>query len=412
MEELNGTIVEDIAELTEEMNTSCFTNPSFNVFQNTTDDLILASSMAATVFNVMVIFCAFKLFRRSGDTMHLFIINMTVGDLILTVFCHPNELLIRKHDFLHQRELCGIVHYFNWLGLAVSGLSLTMLNIDKLIYFRWPLAYDRAMSKQRAAGFCLAIWLISIGFISYCWIDGVVFIDDQCFLQMNREKNFHYETFLLLFCVLPCLSSMIVSVYLFQLTRQKRSATIVGGSVTETHAFRKKIKSLVFIFATTAWTSFSLLPYRVMNLARLHVFSWNQLNCVQKNVVNWLAWVLLYLLTLNPIINPVITALIYAPYRLTIKKFLVNIPIGQSRPLYPYREANFSDGSNTRRSGAGRSSSADHELSTLRQSSTEVVRMSVSEPPWTPTKTDNVEITFHLDRPRSLASYPDSTNSR
>lgn len=52
--------------------------------------MLLAASMAATVFNVMVIFCAIKLFKRSGDTMHLFILNMTVGDLVLT-----SELKIR-----------------------------------------------------------------------------------------------------------------------------------------------------------------------------------------------------------------------------------------------------------------------------------------------------------------------------
>lgn len=46
--------------------------------------MLLAASMAATVFNVMVTFCAAKLFRKSGDTMHLFIISMTLGDLLLT----------------------------------------------------------------------------------------------------------------------------------------------------------------------------------------------------------------------------------------------------------------------------------------------------------------------------------------
>ncbi|GMT05220.1 hypothetical protein PENTCL1PPCAC_27394, partial [Pristionchus entomophagus] len=86
--------------------TQCYEDPSFTIFQYTTDDLLLAASMASTVFNVLVIFCAVKLFKRSGDTMHLFILNMTVGDLILTVFCHPNELLIRKHTFLQKVELC------------------------------------------------------------------------------------------------------------------------------------------------------------------------------------------------------------------------------------------------------------------------------------------------------------------
>ncbi|VDL69286.1 unnamed protein product [Nippostrongylus brasiliensis] len=289
--------------------------------------------MAATVFNVMVIFCAVKLFKRSGDTMHLFILNMTIGDLILTVFCHPNELLIRKHDFLQQIHLCAVVHYFNWIGLAVSGLSLTMLNIDKLIYFRWPLNYDRSMSKRRAALFCLLIWGVSVGFISYCWLFNIVYIHSfDCSLQMSPGRKFYYEIFLILFCVLPVTSSLIVSIYLFNLTRQKRNS----GSGGDTSAFKNKVKSLVFIFATTAWTSCSLLPYRIMNLARIHLFTWSELSCEGKQLMNWIAWILIYLLTMNPIINPLITSLIYAPYRMTIKKFLVNIPVG-NRPFYNYQ---------------------------------------------------------------------------
>uniref|UniRef100_A0A1I7X407 G_PROTEIN_RECEP_F1_2 domain-containing protein n=1 Tax=Heterorhabditis bacteriophora TaxID=37862 RepID=A0A1I7X407_HETBA len=329
----------------------CYNDHAFMIFMYTTDDLLLAASMAATVFNVMVIFCAVKLFKRSGDTMHLFILNMTIGDLILTVFCHPNELLIRKHDFLQQIHLCAVVHYFNWIGLAVSGLSLTMLNIDKLIYFRWPLNYDRSMSKRRAALFCLLIWGVSVGY-------------------MSPGKKFYYEIFLILFCVLPVTSSLIVSIYLFNLTRQKRNSASGGDSsafknkssgdreiclqpwewtamrvpLEVTEDLSNRVKSLVFIFATTAWTSCSLLPYRIMNLARIHLFTWSELTCEGKQMMNWVAWILIYLLTINPvrvmpIVNPLITSLIYAPYRMTIKKFLVNIPVG-NRPFYSYQGEN------------------------------------------------------------------------
>jgi hypothetical protein len=59
------------------------------------DDILLAASMIATIFNVIVICCAVKLFRRSGDTMHLFIINMTLGDLLLT-----SEAFFSGSDYL------------------------------------------------------------------------------------------------------------------------------------------------------------------------------------------------------------------------------------------------------------------------------------------------------------------------
>ncbi|CAB3400639.1 unnamed protein product [Caenorhabditis bovis] len=363
----------------------CYNDPMFTIFTYTVDDMLLAASMAATVFNVMVIFCAIKLFKRSGDTMHLFILNMTVGDLVLTIFCHPNELLIRKHDFLQQKHLCAVVHYFNWIGLAVSGLSLTLLNVDKLIYFRWPLNYDRSMSKRRAAMFCLAIWAVSIGFVSYCWLFNIVYIFHQdCSLQMTPTKKFYYEIFTMLFCVLPVTSSLIVSIYLFNLTRKKRNSENSGDS----SAFKNKVKSLAFIFATTTWTSCSLLPYRIVNLARIHLFTWSELSCEGKQRMNWIAWVLVYLLTLNPIINPLITSLIYAPYRLTIKKFLVNIPVG-NRPLYSYQPDGLQSDSSfvsVRRNRNRRSSCT--ELASLRQS-TEVVRISMSEPPTTPLKSDD-----------------------
>uniref|UniRef100_A0A915E3D6 G-protein coupled receptors family 1 profile domain-containing protein n=1 Tax=Ditylenchus dipsaci TaxID=166011 RepID=A0A915E3D6_9BILA len=101
------------------------------------------------------------------------------------------------------------------------------------------------------------------------------------------------------------------------------------------NTLKNKMKSLMFIFATTAWTSFSLLPYRIFNICRIHLFEWNTIDCEQRVIMNWLAWILIYLLTLNPIVNPLITAMIYAPYRKTLKKLLINIPIGNR--LYTYR---------------------------------------------------------------------------
>ncbi|VDM74559.1 unnamed protein product [Strongylus vulgaris] len=318
-------------------------------FLTFTDDLLLAASMAATVFNVMVIFCAVKLFKRSGDTMHLFILNMTVGDLILTVFCHPNELLIRKHDFLQQIHLCAVVHYFNWTGLAVSGFMIVQCRSEEPLYFVF--LFGCSLSGEHP--FLLVIEAV-----------------------MTQNKKFYYEIFLILFCVLPVTSSLIVSIYLFNLTRQKRNARSGGDS----SAFKNKVlicfiyicvlkypfqvKSLVFIFATTAWTSCSLLPYRIMNLARIHFFTY--------------------------IINPLITSLIYAPYRMTIKKFLVNIPVG-NRPFYNYQGEHLhldSSFASLRRSRNRRSSST--ESASLRQSTE--VRISMGEP-CTPSKSPSKEHT-------------------
>ncbi|VDO36113.1 unnamed protein product [Onchocerca flexuosa] len=185
---------------------------------------------------------------------------------------------------------------------------------------------------------------------------------------MASDHMYFYDIFMVTYCVLPVTSSLIVSGYLYQLTHEKRHSPV---SIGQSQKFKNKMKSLVFIFATTAWTSFSLLPYRIFNICRMHLFEWNSLDCDTQSKMNWLAYVLLYLLFLNPIINPLITALIYAPYRITLKRFLFSIP-DRNRSLYNFRE-NQTDLSYTcvcnRRSRGYRESEItldDHEMVNLK----------------------------------------------
>lgn len=139
-----------------------------------------------------------------------------------------------------------------------------------------------------------------------------------------------------------------------------------------------KVKSLMFIFATTVWTSFSLLPYRIFNICRIYLIEWDNTPCHQRTIMNWLAWILLYLLTLNPIVNPIITGLIYAPYRKTIKKLLINIPIG-NRLQYTYRGDTTDMSFLSHRKRNRGSSSIDHEMSSLQRNTlTNALRSSLN----------------------------------
>ncbi|KAH7703445.1 Protein AEXR-2, partial [Aphelenchoides avenae] len=46
--------------------------------------ILLACSLLGTALNFLAATCAVKLFRKSGDTMHIYVILMTIGDAILT----------------------------------------------------------------------------------------------------------------------------------------------------------------------------------------------------------------------------------------------------------------------------------------------------------------------------------------
>ncbi|KAH7703273.1 Protein AEXR-1 [Aphelenchoides avenae] len=250
---------------------------------------------------MLVIVCGIKLFKRTDDTLHLFVICMTFGDLLLTAFALPYELITRQHMVTRSVSLCSAVQFTCWLGIAISGLALTLLNIDKLIYFQRPLKY-LVLSQKHAACLCLAVIGISLGYVSYVWLAGSVYVHDKaCMLLMVPGNKIFYAVFTVCFGILPVVSSAFLSIYLYRLTRQRMNRPEIDGGQVDMPTFKNKLLSLVFIFATTAWTAFSLLPYRVFNIFHIYVFDWASMNCDTKAVVNWTAWLLIYLLTLNAV---------------------------------------------------------------------------------------------------------------
>ncbi|EFO82337.1 hypothetical protein CRE_00151 [Caenorhabditis remanei] len=330
----------------EQKPTGCYYSKSFMFYATMMDDVMVVACLLATLVNFIVVACSLKLYSDKGDTLHLFILNMTLGDSILTLFCHPYELLARRYVGVQIHLLTVFLNFANWVGLAVSGLSLTLLNVDKLIFFCWPFKYDIWMSYSRAKKFCYMTWIVSIGFATYYWLYSYVyFINTKVdvkkrleiqyvFLtvfmndgQLSPINRLFYEAFTVVFCVVPIISSLFVSCYLYDLTRRKRKLIIrstlskrnenkvrrLGSNFV--YILKLQASSFAFIFATTLWTSCSLLPYRIANLARIHVIAWPNLACESRQSVSWFTWSMLYLLILNPIINPLITAFAYAPYR-------------------------------------------------------------------------------------------------
>jgi hypothetical protein len=62
---------------------------------------------------------------------------------------------------------------------------------------------------------------------------------------MTDTRKYFYEIFMIVFCVLPITSSLFVSIYLFRLTRQKRTAPAnIDGSQVDMPTFKNKVRNL------------------------------------------------------------------------------------------------------------------------------------------------------------------------
>ncbi|KAH7724238.1 Protein AEXR-1 [Aphelenchoides avenae] len=282
--------------------------PDVNV---TTSNVALCVTWLAAVFNALVIFCAFRIFHRNGVYTHILIVMMSLGDLLLTVYPIPLEALHQIIPSLRSEYFCASVQIAYWLGLAQSGLFLTALNADRFIFFHWPLKYI-LLTKTYVIAICATIATVIIGPITALWATKSVYIANKCVTTFTNDIPVIAVTAST--CVLPIASSFALSVYLFVLTdRRRRRAALAQG--TRHGNARRNPNSLLFIFASSTWTLISLQPSRsfITWYYAVHLRE-NPSSCVD-NTLLWLGYASSLLLRANPMVNPVITGLVCAPYR-------------------------------------------------------------------------------------------------
>lgn len=66
-------------------------------------------------------------------------------------FSYPAEVLSQLAPHLQSPGFCVLIDFTAWTGLALSAVYLTMLNIDKIVCFRFPLHYLRLTDKCAVA---------------------------------------------------------------------------------------------------------------------------------------------------------------------------------------------------------------------------------------------------------------------
>ncbi|KAL3121569.1 hypothetical protein niasHT_009046 [Heterodera trifolii] len=291
--------------------------------QNLFDNTLIGLSLISIVANILVIICARRLFVYNRDTIHIYIASMTFGDLVV-VFCQIFESFESRRPFLGVVP-CICVYLLGWSGIAVSALSLVLLNGDKLLFFNFPIYYRVIKSVRRALRMCAMIWTVSLGVPTCFWLFGILRIRDpnKCEMTVNFEfapgMEYFYTILITLFCICPIFSSAVVSCYLLRLMRTKRqflnkmrknfnnstaaNSAAVSELCQQAPAFSNKLRSLVFIFTTTVWTALSLLPFRLLMLYWMYLVDIDHFCAEKCQWLQWIynfAWAFLCLLKLNP----------------------------------------------------------------------------------------------------------------
>ncbi|PSN47797.1 RYamide receptor [Blattella germanica] len=176
-----------MAETTTQLNcTNCnFTewrNDSYNFSDYGYDDCdagtegILGSPYFQTA--VYVMYCSIFILALLGNGMvchvvqssprmrtvtNYFIVNLAVGDILMTVFCVPFSfiatLVLQYWPF--GSEMCHTVSYSQAVSVFVSAYTLVAISVDRYMAIMWPL--KPRMSKRHAKVIIGVVWLVALG---------------------------------------------------------------------------------------------------------------------------------------------------------------------------------------------------------------------------------------------------------
>lgn len=99
---------------------------------------------------------------RMRSVKYFFIVNLSVGDILMTIFCIPfsfvSVLTLRHWPF--GEVLCRTVSYSQAISVFVSAYTLVAISIDRYMAIMWPLR--PRMTKSHAKIIIVLVWLIAL----------------------------------------------------------------------------------------------------------------------------------------------------------------------------------------------------------------------------------------------------------
>ncbi|KAJ2952254.1 hypothetical protein O0L34_g4531 [Tuta absoluta] len=120
--------------------------------------MYIAIFIVALVGNGMVCYVVYS-FPRMKTVTNYFIVNLAVGDILMTVFCVPftfvSTLALRYWPF--GAVMCKIVNYSQAVSVLVSAYTLLAISIDRYIVIMRPL--QPRLGKAHARLVVLAVWI-------------------------------------------------------------------------------------------------------------------------------------------------------------------------------------------------------------------------------------------------------------
>uniref|UniRef100_A0A2S2NKP8 Neuropeptide Y receptor n=1 Tax=Schizaphis graminum TaxID=13262 RepID=A0A2S2NKP8_SCHGA len=274
---------------------------------------------------------------------NLFIMNMAVGDLLMTLFCVPFSfvatLLLQYWPF--GSDLCHTVSFAQAVAVLVSAYTLVAISVDRYIAIMWPLK-PRA-SRHQAKYIIALVWTVAVitafPILLVTTLEQPSSWHQQCGLYICNEnwssenvRHYYNVALLVLQYCIPFAVLLFTYVNIGVVVWGKRTPGEAQNSrdVRMAKSKRKMIKMMVTVVIafTVCW-----LPYNILLILWDHepsLSTWSSLPYV---------WFLFHWLAMShTCYNPLIYCWMNTRYRTGFAAVLRNVP-GFGRCLGGYLRA-------------------------------------------------------------------------
>ncbi|KAI6235025.1 hypothetical protein M3Y95_00007800 [Aphelenchoides besseyi] len=267
----------------------------------------LTNGWIGTVLNVLVLFIALRHADTHDKPRQIIVINMTFADLLTCIV----YMLTRPRLNRFPEFLCYPYYICIMTSQICSCVNLLWLNVDKLIYIKFPLHYYQLVRRRRVLILTFFTWffLILLAIAAY----GNMTIMHACnYIGINP---FMYLAIIIIYVLVISLS-FIISAVIYCIAHNFRR--------TEPQAQSRIFQRLFFLFSSTMWTFATCLPYRILYLVVNWIFPascYNVKDEANRPFFCDLTNTFYKIIVVGIVINPLITVVTQRMYRQHVVKY-------------------------------------------------------------------------------------------
>ncbi|XP_067289626.1 trace amine-associated receptor 13c-like [Pseudorasbora parva] len=276
---------------------------------------------AWTVFLNLLVIISISHFKKLHTPTNLIILSLAVADMLIGLIVMPVDAIkLIETCWYFGETLCDLFMIIMALLLSTSVSNLVLIAVDRYVAVCHPLLYPQTITTTRTLISICLCWVFSSAYNTTYVISGRYFESsqetDMCYGKCYLIIHFSWTVIDLLFSFLFPMT-VIITLYMriFYVAHQQVkviNTLMKGGKCVMEGSMRRKSESKAALTLGIIVTAYLLcfIPYNILSLTNSTVIS--------SSPVTFLLWTVYA----NSGLNPLIYALFYRWFKISVKHIL------------------------------------------------------------------------------------------